>query len=260
MTATDRAVPIALSAAVIYATWRCLVPCTKNCAHFVAGGGLAQLLNLLLACTPTLRPVVVSTLADILENPKTHLFFPRWRSTGAARARSRGRSGHHPDAQPVARGGGEDGHDASRRHSVNPENPLRGSAEFVKPDDGGLVTTYSTLTIERSATEEAAAKAAKRDADHMMSRVFAVCSLLGFDNLRAYCSPADALTLTIVERYVDFREGEMGRRRRRCSGRRACDRWRRTGSTWRRPSPKPGRARRAPGRAAGDAGGGGGEG
>jgi hypothetical protein len=71
------------------------------------------------------------------------------------------------------------------------------------------VSTYSTLTIERSTTEEAAAKAAKRDADHMMSRVFAVCSLLGFDNLRAYCSPADALTLETVERYVDFKEGEM---------------------------------------------------
>ena len=95
------------------------------------------------------------------------------------------------------------------RDRVNPENPLRGSSEFVTHDDGGLVSTYSTLTIERSTTEEAAAKAAKRDADHMMSRVFAVCSLLGFDNLRAYCSPADALTLETVERYVDFKEGEM---------------------------------------------------
>ena len=111
----------------------------------------------------------------------------------------------------MARGGREDGHDASRRHSGQraETRPAGRAAEFVKPDDGGLVTTYSTLTIERSATEEAAAKAAKRDADHMMSRVFAVCSLLGFDNLRAYCSPADALTLTIRERHADFREGEM---------------------------------------------------
>ena len=210
VTATDRAVPIALSAAVIYATWRCLVPCTKNCAHFVAGGGLAQLLNLLLACTPTLRPVVVSTLADILENPKTHLFFHEWRSTGGRHALVP--AGGQGITLMLNLWRAEEGKMGTTRHDgtlVNPENPLRGSAEFVKPDDGGLVTTYSTLTIERSATEEAAAKAAKRDADHMMSRVFAVCSLLGFDNLRAYCSPADALTLTIVERYVDFREGEM---------------------------------------------------
>ena len=209
-TATDRAVPIALSAAVVYATWRCLVPDTKNCAHFVADGGLAQLLNLLLACTPTLRPVVVSTLADILENPKTHLFFHEWRSTGGRHALVP--AGGQGITLMLNLWRAEEGKMGTTRHDgtlVNPENPLRGSAEFVKPDDGGLVTTYSTLTIERSATEEAAAKAAKRDADHMMSRVFAVCSLLGFDNLRAYCSPADALTLTIVERYVDFREGEM---------------------------------------------------
>jgi len=207
---TDQAVPIAFSAAVIYATWRCCVPDTKNCAHFVAGGGLAQLLSLLLACTPTLRPVVVSTVADILENPKTHLFFHEWRSTGGRHALvSAGGQGITLMLNLWRAEEGKMGTTRDDGTLVNPENPLRGSTEYVTHDDGGLVSTYSTLTIERSTTEEAAAKAAKRDADHMMSRVFAVCSLLGFDNLRAYCSPADALTLETVERYVDFKEGEM---------------------------------------------------
>ena len=45
-----------------------------------------------------------------------------------------------------------------------------------------------------------------------MSRVFAVCSLLGFGNLREYCGRVDELTLFTVERYVDFKEGEVWER------------------------------------------------
>jgi hypothetical protein len=82
MAATDAAVPIAFGAGTLAAVWRCIVPDVKNCAHFLAGGGMESLLNLLQVCSPTLRPVLLSVAADILENPKTHLFFHEWRSVG----------------------------------------------------------------------------------------------------------------------------------------------------------------------------------
>ena len=57
MAATDAAVPIAFGAGTLYALWRCVVPDVKNCAHFLAGGGMESLLNMLQVCAATLRPV-----------------------------------------------------------------------------------------------------------------------------------------------------------------------------------------------------------
>jgi hypothetical protein len=65
------------------------------------------------------------------------------------------------------------------------------------------------LSKARAAEAERTAEAARRGVDGIMSRVFAVCSLLGFDNLRRSAAHADALTLLTVERYVDFKEGEV---------------------------------------------------
>jgi hypothetical protein len=65
------------------------------------------------------------------------------------------------------------------------------------------------LSRGRAAEAERAAAAARRGADGIMSRVFAVCSLLGFDNLRRCAAHQDALTLSTVERYVDFKEGQV---------------------------------------------------
>jgi hypothetical protein len=46
---TDPAVLIGFGAAVLGAVWRCVVPDVKNCAHFLACGGMESLLNLLMA-------------------------------------------------------------------------------------------------------------------------------------------------------------------------------------------------------------------
>ena len=81
LVATDAAVPIAFGAATVRAVWRCVVPDAKNRAVFVAEGGVGALLDAACRCHAALRPVILSALADILENPKTHLFFHEWRST-----------------------------------------------------------------------------------------------------------------------------------------------------------------------------------
>jgi hypothetical protein len=81
LVATDAATPIAFGAATVRAVWRCCVPDAKNRALFVAEGGVGALLDAACRCHAALRPVILSALADILENPKTHLFFHEWRST-----------------------------------------------------------------------------------------------------------------------------------------------------------------------------------
>lgn len=210
MVATDAAVPIAFGAAALSALWRCVVPDVKNCAHFLAGGGMESLLNLLQVCNPTLRPAILSVAADILEKPKSHLFFHDWRSSGGKNA-----------IVPAGAQGVTLVLDLWRAEELkigvvtddgviaNPTRPLAGSSNHAKPTEEGLVGTYTMLSRQRAAETEAEAEAARRGADGIFQRVFAVCSLLGFDNLRRCCTPADALTLCTVERYVDFKEGEV---------------------------------------------------
>ena len=99
---------------------------------------------------------------------------------------------------------------------ANRANPLAGDSSKSRPfDEAEAISgaTYTVLTRGRLENEVKAAAAAKRDgADGLMSRVFAVCSLLGFGNLREYCGRVDELTLFTVERYVDFKEGEVWER------------------------------------------------
>jgi hypothetical protein len=103
-------------------------------------------------CNPTLRPVILSLAADILENPKTHLFFYEWRSGG-------GRGALVPAGSPAvtlvlklwraeeAKIGivSDDG------IITNPARPLAGTTEFAKPSEEGLVGTYTVLAKSRSA-------------------------------------------------------------------------------------------------------------
>lgn len=208
---TDAAVPIALVAATLNAVWRCIAPDGKNRATFVAGGGMGSLLDLAARCAETLRPATLSVLADILEEPKTHLFFHEWRSAGGGQARRLAPAGAPAITLVLNLWRAEEEKigfaDDETLDLGNAERPLAGSRAFAKPDASDLVGTYATLSKSR-ASEEAARTGASRS-DGVFSRVFAVCSLLGFDNLRRYCSTADALTLAAVERYVDFKEGEV---------------------------------------------------
>ena len=227
LVATDAAVPIAFGAATVRAVWRCVVPDAKNRAVFVAEGGVGALLDAACRCHAALRPVILSALADILENPKTHLFFHEWRSTAPRAALA------PAGAQAVtlvlnlwrveAR---RDGAESSR--DVQTGEPGAPGA-LASLEDSGLNTAYVHVRRARADADARALAAAARAGRHAgegdaaraaaaestRARVFAVCSLLGFEHLRRTCSRADAATLAAVERYVDLREGETWARTER---------------------------------------------
>ena len=227
LVATDAAVPIAFGAATVRAVWRCVVPDAKNRAVFVAEGGVGALLDAACRCHAALRPVILSALADILENPKTHLFFHEWRSTAPRAALA------PAGAQAVtlvlnlwrveAR---RDGAESSRDlQTGEPGAP----GALASLEDSGLNTAYVHVRRARADADARALAAAARAGRHAgdgaaaraaaaestRARVFAVCSLLGFEHLRRTCSRADAATLAAVERYVDLREGETWARTER---------------------------------------------
>ena len=175
LVATDAAVPIAFGAATVRAVWRCVVPDAKNRAVFVAEGGVGALLDAACRCHAALRPVILSALADILENPKTHLFFHEWRSTAPRAALA------PAGAQAVtlvlnlwrveAR---RDGAESSRDlQTGEPGAP----GALASLEDSGLNTAY--VHVRRARAD------------------------------------ADARALAAVERYVDLREGETWARTER---------------------------------------------
>ena len=208
--ATDAAVPISYGAAVLHAVWRCVVPDAKNRARFVAAGGIGSLLDLMTSCRAALRPATLSLLADILENPKTHLFFHEWRSAGTRRSIAPAGTRGVTVVLDVWRAE-EERLGLTRGDGViaNPERPLAGWPRLAKPYASRDENAYAMLSRRREETERRFDDAARLDADGMFTRVFAVCSLLGFDNLRRTCGVADAVTLAAVERFVDFKEGEV---------------------------------------------------
>ena len=222
LVSTDAAVPIAFGAATIRAVWRCIVPDNKNCARFVAGGGVGALLEAAARCHPALRPAILSALADILENPKTHLFFHEWRSTAGRQTIAP--TGSQAITLVLNLWRVEETDVLTKKH-LNVGDP--GAPEsFGALDDTQKNTSYVSVKQNRIDTHQRALDAAARrgrfagdgdDAgasasDSVRQRVFAVCSLLGFDHLRLTCGRSDASTLAEVERYVDLKEGETWRR------------------------------------------------
>lgn len=76
----DPLLPSPLAVALLEAIWTCVVPDRKSLAHFLVAEGMDQLLNLLECSHRSHRPVILSMLADILENPKSRSFLHDWRS------------------------------------------------------------------------------------------------------------------------------------------------------------------------------------
>lgn len=232
LVATDAATPIAFGAATVRAVWRCCVPDAKNRALFVAEGGVGALLDAACRCHAALRPVILSALADILENPKTHLFFHEWRSTAPRAALA------PAGAQAVTLVLNlwrveENAHDSTRFEIKTLETGEPGApGHFASLDASGSMNALPYVRVQQNradAEARALAAAARKGWRHAgdgddatgassestRARVFAVCSLLGFEHLRRTCCRADAATLAAVERYVDLREGDTWERTRR---------------------------------------------
>jgi hypothetical protein len=76
----DPTLPSPLALAVLDAVWSGIVPDRKNVAKFLVSDGMDLLLSMLESGNRGHKAVVLSILADMLENPRTHSFFHDWRS------------------------------------------------------------------------------------------------------------------------------------------------------------------------------------
>ena len=76
----DATLPSPLVLATLNAVWCCIVPDRKNVAKFLVAEGMDTLINLLERGHRAHRPLVLSVLTDMLQNPRALPFFHDWRS------------------------------------------------------------------------------------------------------------------------------------------------------------------------------------
>jgi hypothetical protein len=76
--------PYVPSLAALDALWRCCVQSHRSRAQLLAADGMDTLLGLLQRGNPALRPVLLSLLADLLADARSHAFFWEWHAPAAA--------------------------------------------------------------------------------------------------------------------------------------------------------------------------------
>ena len=76
----DATLPAPMALAVLNSVWCCIIPDRKNVARFLVSDGIDLLLNHLETGNRAHRSLVLSLLADLLENERVLPFFHEWRS------------------------------------------------------------------------------------------------------------------------------------------------------------------------------------
>lgn len=196
----DHTLPSAFGVAVMEALWYCVVTNRRNLARFLAADGLDAVIDLLEACNPHLYPVILSCLADILENPKSHVFVHEWKST------------QNPEINAAQLLLGIWRLEENARHMcdksgiiANPTRPMTGSGERTEwiPNLG---TAYTFQSPEKRNLMEKLKQVVTGDC--IMAKIYSVFHNLGFKTLD-YLSMKDKATLTTIEKFIKFKQGEV---------------------------------------------------
>jgi hypothetical protein len=84
----DPSQPQLLLAAVASALQAAVLPSAKSCARLLVAGGMQALLDLLAAGSRLQRPLLLSLLSDLLQQPAATGYFHEWRGGLAANGRN----------------------------------------------------------------------------------------------------------------------------------------------------------------------------
>lgn len=95
------------SLAVLDSLWRCCLPSARSRAQLLAADGMDVLLSALRQGSPALQPVLLSMLADLLADARTHAFFWEWYAPAAGGGWGSSSSSFTvPRVRPLSGGGG----------------------------------------------------------------------------------------------------------------------------------------------------------
>eukprot|EP00195_Chlamydomonas_chlamydogama_P007748 CAMPEP_0202890108 /NCGR_PEP_ID=MMETSP1392-20130828/615_1 /ASSEMBLY_ACC=CAM_ASM_000868 /TAXON_ID=225041 /ORGANISM="Chlamydomonas chlamydogama, Strain SAG 11-48b" /LENGTH=1052 /DNA_ID=CAMNT_0049573609 /DNA_START=191 /DNA_END=3349 /DNA_ORIENTATION=- len=196
----DPTLPSPFAVAVLDAVWCCVVPDRKNLARFLVDEGMDALLSLLERGNKGHRPTILSVLADMLENQRSHSFVHEWRSE----------MNQQTAAHMLITMWQEE--DALRGLTVdgvlsNTSRPLTGLDKRTRwvPNE---TVAYGNMEAERRAQLQTLVEGCS--GEQLLAKIYSVLKLLGMDSL-GYVSLQDRAVLCLIEKYVKFRQGEVWR-------------------------------------------------
>ncbi|CAL8298824.1 unnamed protein product [Lota lota] len=167
--------------------WSCIVGCYTTEDYFLAREGIFLLFDLLSWSPRCMRGVVLATLLDLCDNPKTLSHVMTW--TGAGGQTAPALLLHLWREEEAELGVGRDQHG----RISDPARPLLSCYQAVS-DMSFTVGQPSAAVLDVS--------------ENLRAKVFSVFCKLGVHNLHGL-STADHVTLSIVKRYLDFKVGEV---------------------------------------------------
>mmetsp|Transcript_28281 Transcript_28281/g.34349 ORF Transcript_28281/g.34349 Transcript_28281/m.34349 type:complete len:858 (-) Transcript_28281:68-2641(-) len=195
----DHTLPTAYATQVVDCLWNAIVANRKTLARFLAMDGMEALMDLLEVCNAYLYPVILSCLADILENPKSHPFFHEWRS-----------STNHILAPQLLLNIWRNEENARKMTSelgviTNINRPMSGDGtrtEWIP----SLDTSYSFQSEDKKSLMKSLTEVVT--GEKILAKVYSVFTNLGFDSID-YVTDKDKATVETIRQYVKFKQGEV---------------------------------------------------
>ena len=197
----DPSLPSQLALACFSAIWSCVIPDRKNAARFLVAEGIDHILDSLEHGHPSHRPLILSLLSDLLENPRALPFFHVWRSG----------LDQQPAAHLLIRFWKEE--ENSRGLTLdgvltNTTLPLKGldkRTRWIAPEAIAYGNTLPSKRAQMQAVSEACSS------EQLLAKIYSVLKIAGIDNIAKYVSLEDQATLCLIEKYVRFKQGEVWR-------------------------------------------------
>ncbi|KAM9737251.1 cilia- and flagella-associated protein 69 [Menidia menidia] len=167
--------------------WSCIVGCYTSEDFFLARGGAALLLDILLTGPRCVHGLVLSTLMDLCDNPNTAFYILRWGGTTGPTAPALLLQLWREEEREL--GVIRDPHGVIS----DPQRPIsafqQGNSSLTFP-----ASTQSAVVLEISQNQRA--------------NIYSILCCLGFQELRGL-SAEDHVTLCIVKGYPDLKVGEV---------------------------------------------------
>ncbi|XP_030203728.1 cilia- and flagella-associated protein 69 isoform X1 [Gadus morhua] len=167
--------------------WSCIVGCYTTEDYFLAREGVFLLLDLLSWSPRCMRGVVLATLLDLCDNPKTLSHVMTWTGSGGRTAPALLLLLWREEEAEL--GVGRDQHG----RISDPTRPLLSCYQAVS-DTSFSAGQPSPAVLDLS--------------ENLRAKVFSIFCKLGFHDLHGL-STTDHVTLSIVKRYLDFKVGEV---------------------------------------------------
>ncbi|XP_077978018.1 cilia- and flagella-associated protein 69-like [Glandiceps talaboti] len=177
-----------LMLATVDCIWCAVVGCYMNEDLFLEGEGMFLLLDLLEACPKNMHNLILGCILDMCENPKSIHHVMTWRGSNDRTAPSLFVEIWRKEEEEMG-------------VSRGPQGTI---IDHSKPLMGVLQEAQGVIPLPAHCPSQAIVDVS----ENMRAKIYAVFCKIGFNDLQGLTTE-DQVTVTIIERYMDFKLGEV---------------------------------------------------